>query len=184
MSFPAIDPEEVGVTGLIWLFLSYGYLLYMASNLISEGSDLLMLVPSMAGLVGGLVLPILGAVPDGAIMLFSGLGSIEKAQETLSVGVGALAGSTIMLMTIPWALAVFSGRVNLENGAPNYMGKPKLTPDLSFLDTLNKTGIAISNEVKLGGIIVMTTSIPYYMIQVPGMFIHGPAQEVAQGEKY
>lgn len=184
MSFPAIDPEEVGVTGLIWLFLSYGYLLYMASNLISEGSDLLMLVPSMAGLVGGLVLPILGAVPDGAIMLFSGLGSIEKAQETLSVGVGALAGSTIMLMTIPWALAVFSGRVNLENGAPNYMGKPKLSPDLSFLDTLNKTGIAISNEVKLGGIIVMTTSIPYYMIQVPGMFIHGPAQEVAQGEKY
>ena len=53
-----------------------------------------------AGLVGGVVLPLLGAVPDGAIILFSGLGDYETAQETLSVGVGALAGSTIMLLTV------------------------------------------------------------------------------------
>jgi hypothetical protein len=52
------------------------------------------------GLVGGVVLPLLGAVPDGAIILFSGLGDYETAQETLSVGVGALAGSTIMLLTV------------------------------------------------------------------------------------
>ena len=40
-------------------------MLYFASNLIGEGSELLLLVPSMAGLVGGVVLPVLGAVPDG-----------------------------------------------------------------------------------------------------------------------
>ena len=45
--------------------MSYGYVLYFASNLIGEGSELLLLVPSMAGLVGGVVLPLLGAVPDG-----------------------------------------------------------------------------------------------------------------------
>lgn len=45
--------------------MSYGYVLYYASNLIGEGSELLLLVPSMAGLVGGVVLPLLGAVPDG-----------------------------------------------------------------------------------------------------------------------
>lgn len=80
-----------------------------------------MLVPSIVGLVGAVVLPMLGAVPDCAIMLFSGLGSIEKAQETSSVGVGALAGSTIMLMTIPWCISVTSGRVNMNgpNGTPN-----------------------------------------------------------------
>jgi hypothetical protein len=49
----------------LWLFLSYGYALYYAANLIGEGSELLLLVPSMAGLVGGVVLPLLGAVPDG-----------------------------------------------------------------------------------------------------------------------
>ena len=35
----------------------------------------------------------------GALMLFSGLG--PDAQSQLSVGVGALAGSTIMLLTVP-----------------------------------------------------------------------------------
>lgn len=68
--------------------------------MISDGSELLLLVPAVAGVVGSVVLPVLGAVPDGAIVLFSGLG--DDAQEELSVGVGALAGSTIMLLTIPW----------------------------------------------------------------------------------
>jgi hypothetical protein len=62
---PSIDAESVGITGLAWLFLSYGCALYYAANLIGEGSELLLLVPSMAGLVGGVVLPLLGAVPDG-----------------------------------------------------------------------------------------------------------------------
>lgn len=68
--------------------------------MISDGSELLLLVPAVAGIVGSVVLPVLGAVPDGAIVLFSGMG--DDAQNQLSVGVGALAGSTIMLLTIPW----------------------------------------------------------------------------------
>ena len=65
--------------------------------MISDGSELLLLIPSVAGLVGSVVLPVLGAVPDGAIVLFSGIG--PDAQEQLTIGIGALAGSTIMLLT-------------------------------------------------------------------------------------
>ena len=65
------------------LMALYGFVLFQASNLLSEGSELLLLVPQLAGLVGSVVLPILGAVPDGAIMLFSGLG--PGAQDNLSV---------------------------------------------------------------------------------------------------
>tara|TARA_B110000091_G_C13514003_1_gene349620 strand:+ start:259 stop:459 length:201 start_codon:yes stop_codon:yes gene_type:complete len=54
---------------------------------------------------GSVVLPVLGAIPDGMIVLFSGLG--PDAAEQLSVGVGALAGSTIMLLTIPWYVIVY-----------------------------------------------------------------------------
>jgi Ca2+/Na+ antiporter len=174
----------VGLTGLLWLFLSYGYVLYQASNLISEGSDLLMLVPSMAGLVGGVVLPLLGAIPDGAIMLFSGLGDIESAQETLSVGVGALAGSTIMLLTVPWALSIFAGRVDHGlNGHPNYLGKPKLANPSSWVP-LKNTGVALTEEVNHGAILMMITTIPYFLIQIPSLFLHGPTEEVAKAEKY
>ena len=68
-------PDDVGGDfQLLFLFLCYGYLLYLGSDLISSGSELLLLVPSLADVVGSVVLPVLGAVPDGAIVLFSGLG--------------------------------------------------------------------------------------------------------------
>jgi Ca2+/Na+ antiporter len=173
------------LTGLLWLFFSYGYALYFASNLIGEGSELLLLVPSMAGLVGGVVLPLLGAVPDGAIILFSGLGDKETAQETLSVGVGALAGSTIMLLTIPWAISVYSGRVDLkDDGTPNYLGKPKLSSYSGLRDEFRNTGVTVSPSVQQGGIVMVLTTLPYLLIQIPASFLHGPSEQVAQGEHW
>lgn len=180
MAIPTIDPADVGASGLAWLLFSYGYILCYASNLISEGSDLLLLVPSLAGLVGGVVLPFLGAVPDGTIMLFSGLGDIEKAQETLSVGVGALAGSTIMLLTVPWALSVYRGRVDfdeLNEMEPSYK-QPKLTSS-SFSDT----GVALSTEVHHGAKMMMLTTLPYFLIQIPAFFLSGDRETVSEGEK-
>ena len=38
--------------------------------MISDGSELLLLVPQWAGLIGSIVLPFLGAVPDSAIGMF------------------------------------------------------------------------------------------------------------------
>lgn len=172
---PAIEPSEVGVTGLLWLFLSYGYMLYFASNLISEGSELLLLVPEIAGLVGGVVLPLLGAVPDGAIILFSGLGDIETAQETLSVGIGALAGSTIMLLTIPFALSIYGGRVDYDASTkePNYKKQPKVSPMATMSQQLTTTGVTVTEAVQHSGVVMMITLIPYVLIQIPAMYLHG-----------
>lgn len=173
MGFTIVDPADVGNIGVLWLLLTYGYVLFQASNLISEGSDLLLLVPSLAGLVGGVVLPLLGAVPDGAIMLFSGLGNIEEAQENLSVGVGALAGSTIMLLTGSWALCVFGGRVDLSgpDRVPNYLGKPKLDTSKSCIDALKNTGVDLSPQINSGATIMMFTTISYLVIQIPGYYL-------------
>ena len=76
-----------GLIQVLSIMGAYGLILFNASNMLSNGSELLLLVPSMSGIVGSVVLPILGAVPDGAIMLFSGLG--EDAQNQLTVGVRA-----------------------------------------------------------------------------------------------
>jgi len=183
--FPSIEPGEVGLTGLIWLFFSYGYVLFRASNLISEGSELLLLVPSLAGLVGGVVLPLLGAVPDGAIMLFSGMGDIEKAQESLSVGIGALAGSTIMLLTIPWALSVVAGRVLIvENDQGKtvaaYSKSGKNVDTLPVSKQISTTGVALTASIQHGSVIMVLTTIPYFLIQVPALFLKG---DIASGEK-
>ena len=95
MSQYFIDPDTLpeghnGDVQVMFLGLVYGFILFTASGWIAEGSELLLLIPSIAGFVGTVVLPFLGAVPDGAIVLFSGIG--PDAQEELSVGVGALAG--------------------------------------------------------------------------------------------
>ena len=54
-----------GLIQVLSLMMVYAYILFTASNMLSDGSELLLLVPSIAGIVGSVVLPILGAVPDG-----------------------------------------------------------------------------------------------------------------------
>ena len=114
--------DGYGFIELLYLGATYAFILITASNWIKDGSEMLLLIPKYAGVVGSIVLPVLGAVPDGAIVLFSGLGPAEKVVEQVNVGVGALAGSTIMLLTVPWFLAMIAGRVNINsNGTCNYI---------------------------------------------------------------
>lgn len=152
-----------GFFQVILLLLVYGLILFKASELIAHGSELLLLVPSMRNIVGSVVLPILGAVPDGAIVLFSGLG--PNAQEELSVGVGALAGSTTMLLTLPWFLSVVAGRVNIRaDGVLTYHHRPhKLTPPDNF--SLDHTGVQPLSMVRVSGYIMLVTSFSYLVIQ-------------------
>eukprot|EP00947_MAST-08B_sp_MAST-8B-sp1_P001719 g1719.t1 len=160
-----------GDVQLLFLMGVYAYILFMASNLISDGSELLLLIPSIAGIVGSVVLPVLGAVPDGAIVLFAGLGQPNRAaaQKNIAVGVGALAGSTIMLLTIPWCLAVFAGRVDLIDGntdcAYNRAPRDRLRNGRGCCTT----GVKPDRAVFVGAVLMMITSIPYLIIEIPAL---------------
>lgn len=184
-----IDPKDLpqdgsGLIQVLFLGAVYGFVLFNASNLISDGSELLLLVPAMAGIVGSVVLPVLGAVPDGAIVLFSGMG--PDAQEQMSVGVGALAGSTIMLLTIPWALSVYAGRVNLDaQGRGNYVrpkgagqGWSKLTP--SGNANLFHTGVVLFDEIPTNAKTMIITSLIYLILQIPAFQHTGTASRDSQ----
>lgn len=145
--------------------------------MIADGSEMLMLVLN-PGLVGGLVLPVMGAVPDGAIVLFSGLG--PDAQEQLKVGVGTLAGSTIMLLTIPWAACALLGRVDLIQGgkAANYKprgGAPKLTVK-GWWPTLTQTGVRVPETVATASKIMMASALTYLVIQGPAFAFKGESE--------
>ncbi|CAH3181182.1 unnamed protein product [Porites evermanni] len=88
------------------------------------GAELLRDLGCSPSLVGGIVLPLLGAVPDSAIIIVSGLG--DDAQTKLSVGMGkvesklvyglsnsTLPGSTIMLLTAAWDGSLVIGKCDL-----------------------------------------------------------------------
>lgn len=166
MQTPFLPPDELNLSQLFFVTCIYGYVLYIASGLIGDGSELLQLIPSIAGLVGSIVVPILGAVPDGMMVLFSGLG--PDAQQQVAVGVGALAGSTIMLLTLPWFIAVFCGRVplNKTSGEPDYTKKNQQGVPMM------ETGVAIQpseggGPLVSGAKIMIGTSMIYLIIQVP-----------------
>lgn len=161
-SYFFVDPVTMTGGQLVWAGLSYGYMLFQAANLISDGSECLMLIPSYQPFVGPIVLPVLGAVPDAMIMLFSGLGALEDAQYKISVGIGALAGSTIMLLTIPWVASIYVGRVDIEKGVCDYKKRPKLENN-----GLTNTGIEANKTNRVGAYIMAATSLCYLVIQVP-----------------
>ena len=164
----ALFPDEKGMAWppLIFLLLTYGYILFRASGCISDGAELLLLVLS-PGLVGGLLLPLLGSLPDGLIVLFSGIG--PDAQQQLSVGVGTLAGSTILLLTLPWAACAVMGRVDLSADGSSAQYKRGLTAagSASWLAFLTRSGIQTSSVVNPAAYIMLATSLTYLVVQGP-----------------
>lgn len=54
--------------GNLFLILLYGYLMFLAATYLSAGSELLLEILG-PGIVGGLFLPILGALPDALLIL-------------------------------------------------------------------------------------------------------------------
>ncbi len=56
---------------------------------ITDGAELLLDLGLPAGIIGGVVLPLLGAIPDSVMIVFSGLsGDREEANTQIAVGMG------------------------------------------------------------------------------------------------
>ncbi|KAL3702063.1 hypothetical protein R1sor_020085 [Riccia sorocarpa] len=163
-----IFPCSTSLGGNIFLLLVYGFCLLKAAQFLSEGSELLLTVLN-PGLIGGLLLPILGALPDALLILVSGLSaSAEEAQAQVLVGMGLLAGSTIMLLTLLWGSSLIAGRCDLEPGYGGqlYAKDRQLTKGFS----LTETGVTTDQQTRVSSWIMMVTVLPYLVAQSPVIF--------------
>lgn len=153
-------PCTTTVAGNLFLIIVYGYLMFLAATYLSSGSELLLEILG-PGLIGGLFLPILGALPDAMLILVSGLsGTAETAQSQVSVGIGLLAGSTVMLLTVIWGCCVLVGKCDIENSVAI---DKKNTKEFSF------TGSGVSTDVWTcyAAIIMAASVIPFVVVQLP-----------------
>eukprot|EP00933_Yihiella_yeosuensis_P049706 TRINITY_DN4692_c0_g3_i1.p1 TRINITY_DN4692_c0_g3~~TRINITY_DN4692_c0_g3_i1.p1 ORF type:complete len:585 (-),score=110.43 TRINITY_DN4692_c0_g3_i1:434-2188(-) len=169
---PASLPHDVGgFVQVLFLGAVYGYLLLQGSGLISEGSELLLLIPELAGVVGSVVLPVLGAVPDGAIVLFSGMGPADEVEEQLKVGVGALAGSTVMLLTVPWFLSLMGGRVPIIDGEPLYNRKRRISmTGRQVAGVCFSSGVSCQASIKKNAwVMIITGILGYAVVEIPAL---------------
>lgn len=140
----------------------YGAILSGGAKVISDGSEtMLELFPAWGTVIGALLLPILGAMPDAAIILVSGaFGTLRDAKENVSVGVGTLAGSTIMLLTIAWSGAMALGRCDLNEFGEAVDGKcGKLS--------LVHQGVSVDHDTPINARVMLATSLLYLVVQIP-----------------
>ncbi|XP_042061109.1 sodium/calcium exchanger NCL-like [Salvia splendens] len=146
--------------GSLFLILVYGYLMFLAATYLSAGSELLLELLG-PGIVGGLFLPILGALPDALLILVSGLsGTPEVAQSQVSVGMGLLAGSTVMLLTLAWGTCIIVGKCDLENS---------IAIDSTDTKGFSLTGSGVCTDIwtSYAGIIMAISVIPFVVVQLP-----------------
>ncbi|KAF6177163.1 hypothetical protein GIB67_025500 [Kingdonia uniflora] len=148
------------VVGNLFLIIIYGYLMFLAAKYLSTGSELLLEILG-PGIVGGLFLPILGALPDAMLILVSGLsGSREVAQKQVLVGMGLLAGSTVMLITLLWGSCVIVGKCDLVGS---------VAIDKQDSKGLSLTGSGISTDIwtNYAAKIMTISVIPFIIVQIP-----------------
>ncbi|KAL4375792.1 hypothetical protein GQ457_02G037970 [Hibiscus cannabinus] len=95
-------PCSSSVYGNIFLIFVYEYLLFRGESYLGYGGEQMFKILG-PGFFGASAFQILGALPESLILLASGLmNSKEVAQEYAYTGVGLLAGSSILLLTLIW----------------------------------------------------------------------------------
>jgi len=158
------------------LLAFYGVILSFGAKTISDGSELLLeLFPKWGTVVGALLLPVLGAVPDSAIIIMSGaFGTVEEAQEQVSVGVGTLAGSTIMLLTVPWAASMMVARCDLD-----LMSGEAIDGQCNGL-SLTRQGVTVDEDTPTNSKIMLITSLAYFIVQgIAFAYVYDPEGNAA-----
>ncbi|XP_068665143.1 sodium/calcium exchanger NCL1-like [Aristolochia californica] len=151
-------PCTSSVLGNLFLAIVYGYLMFEAATCLATGSELLLTLLG-PGIIGGLFLPILGALPDAILILVSGLsGSKEIAQDQVLIGMGLLSGSTVMLLTALWGSCIVVGKVNLADGSA------------STGCDLYGSGVTTDQQTSHAAKIMIISVIPFLIVQVPKIF--------------
>ncbi|KAG6637225.1 sodium/calcium exchanger NCL-like [Carya illinoinensis] len=153
-------PCTTTILGNIFLILVYDFLMFLSAICLSYGSEHLLKILG-PGIVGGLLLPILSALPDAMLTLVSGLsGSTETAQSQLSVGMGLLAGSTITFLTIIWGTCVIVGKCDIVD---------RVAIDLQDTKGFDLTESGVSTDIwtNYTARIMLISVIPFLIVQIP-----------------
>ncbi|KAK8633393.1 hypothetical protein V6N13_014239 [Hibiscus sabdariffa] len=168
-------PCSSSVYGNIFLILVYEYLLFRGESYLGYGGEQMFKILG-PGFFGASAFQILGALPESLILLASGLmNTKEVAQEYAYTGVGLLAGSSILLLTLIWGTCLIVGSHHLYNNGPHYSILPTNSNSiiLSFhklLHSLTGYGITTDQETSYTARIMVVSVTPFLIIQLLKIF--------------
>ncbi|OIW08229.1 hypothetical protein TanjilG_15190 [Lupinus angustifolius] len=167
-------PCSTNILGHLFLILVYEYLLFHGESYLAAGGEQVFKILG-PGIFGASAFDILGALPESLILLVTGLNSDkESAQHYASNGVGLLAGSSILLLTVVWGTCVIIGSQKLKDDPKSSGSNTSNSSNGRIKESLTGSGIIVDIEtVKMSRIMVFSV-IPLIIMQIPTLFKLSP----------
>ncbi|KAL0306557.1 UNVERIFIED_CONTAM: Sodium/calcium exchanger NCL2 [Sesamum radiatum] len=169
-------PCSESVWGHVFLIVVYEYLLFHGESYVASGGERIFKILG-PGVFGACAFQLIGSLPESLILLASGLlNSKEVAQECVLTGVGLLAGSSILLLTLLWGTCVILGTQDfsdyLQSDAASSSDCPKQKNPLErlFLSLWPGYGLVTDSWTGYTARIMLVSVIPFTIIQFPRLF--------------
>ncbi|KAL8468161.1 hypothetical protein ACS0TY_031414 [Phlomoides rotata] len=165
-------PCSSNAWGLLFLIVVYEILLSLGGKYVGMGSELFFAITG-PGIVGGSLFQFLGTIPQIVLVLVSALsGSVEAAQQRATLGMGLVAGTTVMLLTLIWGASIVLGSYDLSEGTIiDTSGTQKER-------TLKGVGVVTDVETSYTARIMAITLIPFLIILLAKAFTSSSGKRV------
>ncbi|KAL2245464.1 UNVERIFIED_CONTAM: Sodium/calcium exchanger NCL2 [Sesamum indicum] len=169
-------PCSESVWGHVFLIVVYEYLLFHGESYVASGGERIFKILG-PGVFGACAFQLIGSLPESLILLASGLlNSKEEAQDCVLTGVGLLAGSSILLLTLLWGTCVILGTRDfsdyLQSDAASSSDCPNQKNPLErlFLSLWPGYGLVTDSWTGYTARIMLVSVIPFTIIQFPRLF--------------
>ncbi|KAL9146274.1 hypothetical protein ABFS82_13G099900 [Erythranthe guttata] len=156
-------PCSTNVWGLLFLIVVYEILLSTGGKFVGIGSNLFFQITG-PGIFGASLFQLLGVFPQIVLVLVSSLsGTTEAAQQRATLGMGLVAGTTVMLLTLIWGISVILGSYDLSEAITvDDSGNQKDTP--------KGHGVVTDVETSYTARIMLITLIPFVILLFAKVF--------------
>ncbi|XP_047969082.1 sodium/calcium exchanger NCL2-like [Salvia hispanica] len=163
-------PCSESVGGHLFLILVYEYLLFHGESYVASGGERIFKILG-PGAFGASAFQLIGSLPEALILLASGLWSNdETAKECMVTGIGLLAGSTILLLTLLWGTCILLGAHNFHSHAHTNQNRLE-----RFLFSLwPGYGVLTDSDTSYTARIMLLSVVPLTLVQLPGIFRFSP----------
>ncbi|KAK6124223.1 hypothetical protein DH2020_042059 [Rehmannia glutinosa] len=156
-------PCSTNVWGLLFLIVVYEILLSLGGKYVAIGSDLFFQITG-PGLFGASLFQFLGTIPQIVLVLVSSLsGSLEAAQQRATLGMGLVAGTTVMLLTLIWGTSVVLGSYDLSEVITIDKSESKKNTSKGY-------GIVTDAETSYTARIMLITLAPFLILLLARVF--------------
>ncbi|WRX25914.1 Sodium/calcium exchanger membrane region - like 7 [Theobroma cacao] len=166
-------PCTTTLWGQLFLLVVYEYLLSLSEEFISSGSNLFFQMFG-TGIFGASLFHILGIIPQVMLVLVSGASaSGETIEARATIGMGLLAGSAVLMLTLVWGSVIAFGSYDLSDTSSPNLSNPDNADTSISSNSKNKKpfsltgyGVRTDIETRYSAIIMILSMVPFLILQL------------------